>query len=57
MKKVFETLVFLFSVTTLCRAQDTVQYMDPCYLFNEKHPYTVYPCTTVVDPFDTSVRV
>ncbi len=43
MKKILATLVVLFSIASFCRAQDTVQYMDPCYLFNEKHPYTVYP--------------
>ena len=36
-------VVFICAIVTLCRAQDTVQYMDPCYLFNEKHPFTVFP--------------
>ena len=32
-------VVFAFSAA----AQDTVQYGDPYYLFNERHPYTVFP--------------
>ncbi len=49
--------MYTMLVASFCRAQDTVQYLDPCYLFNEKHPYTVYPYSTLVDPFDTSIRI
>ena len=37
----FSFLIVLFAVK--CAAQDTVQYMDPYYLFNERHPYTTIP--------------
>lgn len=57
MKKIFSTLWLLFMVAPFCRAQDTVQYMDPCYLFNEKHPYTIYPLTTMEDPFGNIAQV
>lgn len=50
MKKTVITLLLLFALAPLCRAQDTVGYMDPCYMFNERHPYTVFPWGP--NPFD-----
>ena len=43
MKKILATTILLMSFVPFCRAQDTVQYMDPDYLFNERHPYVVFP--------------
>lgn len=36
MKKIFAIVVLLISMFVNCRAQDTVQYGDPYYLFNER---------------------
>ena len=45
MKKILLAVALLLTMAPFCRAQDTVQYMDPDYLFNERHPYTVFPTT------------
>ena len=41
MKKIITVITCFFALATTVYAQDTMQYMDPCYLFNERHPYTV----------------
>ena len=43
MKKIIAIIAtfFVFAITGI--AQDTVQYLDPYYLFNERHPYVVFP--------------
>ena len=43
MKKTLLNVLFILSFAFNCIAQDTVQYLDPYYLFNERHPYSVLP--------------
>jgi hypothetical protein len=46
MKKVVLILIMLMPFLFKCKAQDTVQYGDPYYLFNERHNYMTF------DPMD-----
>ena len=43
MKKIIASFLFFFLIVPFGRTQDTIQYMDPNYLFNERHPYTFFP--------------
>ena len=53
MKKIILIFVLLFTIASSVWTQDTIQYLDSCYLFNERHPYTVYPWSS--NPFDLPI--